>query len=77
MFDELRASCTRDLRRLHTVGADSQDHIRSILTNQENLNRRVSVIEATGSKQGVDVVRLEQLEGAHHVIQHVVEDLSQ
>src|SRR5579872_2916135 len=77
MFDELRASCARDLRRLHTVGSGSQDRIREILDNQGLLNCRISELENDRSIQGTDLVRIEQLEGARQVIQHLVEDLLQ
>src|SRR5579872_2423403 len=77
MFDELRASCARDLRRLHTVGSSFQDRIREILDNQGSLNRRVSELENDRATQGTDLVWIEQLEGARQVIQHLVEDLLQ
>src|SRR5579872_3938239 len=77
MFDELRASCVRDLRQLHTVGSSSQDRIREILDNQGSLNRRVSDLENDWATQGTDLICIEQLEGARQVIQHLVEDLSQ
>src|SRR5579872_3620113 len=77
MFDDLRASCARDLRRLHTVGSGSQDRIQKILDNQGSLNHRVSKLENDQATQGTDLVRIEQLEGACQVIQHLVEDLSQ
>src|SRR5579872_5538811 len=77
MFDELRALCARDLQRLHTLGSGSQDHIWEILDNQGSLNRRVSDLEDNWATQGTDLVRIEQLEGARQVIQHLVEDLSQ
>ena len=74
MFDELRASCVRDLRRLHTVGSSSQDRIREILDNQGSLNRHVSDLENDRATQGTDLICIEQLEGARQVIQHLVED---
>src|SRR5579872_6268325 len=77
MFDELRASCACDLRRLHTVGSGSQDRIWEILDNQGSLNRRVSELENDRATQGTDLVWIEQLEGACQVIQHLVEDLLQ
>src|SRR5579872_2133113 len=77
MFDELRALCARDLHWLHTVGSGSQDCIREILDNQGSLNRHVSKLENDQATQGTDLVRIEQLEGARQVIQHLVEDLSQ
>src|SRR5579872_3288768 len=77
MFDELRASCARDLHHLHTVGSGSQDRIWEILDNQGSLNRRVSELENDQATQGTNLVRIEQLEGARQVIQHLVEDLSQ
>src|SRR5579872_1508543 len=77
MFDELRASCARDLCRLHTVRSNSQDHIRAILDNQGSLNRHVSELENHWANQGTDLVQIKQLEGARQVIQHLVEDLSQ
>src|SRR5579872_3254870 len=77
MFDELRASCARNLRQLHTVGSGSQDRIREILDNQGSLNHRVSDLENDRVTQGTDLVQIEQLEGACQVIQHLVEDLSQ
>jgi hypothetical protein len=77
MFDELRASCARDLRRLHTVGSGSQDRIQEILDNQGSLNRCISELENDRATQGTNLVRIEQLEGACQVIQHLVEDLLQ
>ena len=77
MFDGLRVTCACDTQRLQWIGLESQDCIWSILDNQGSLNRRVSILEAMGATQGVDLVRLEQLEGACQMIQHLVEDLSQ
>src|SRR5579872_1746481 len=77
MFDEVRASCARDLRQLHTVGSGSQDRIQEILDNQGSLNRHISNLENDQATQGTGLVRIEQLEGACQVIQHLVEDLSQ
>jgi|SRR5579872_635597 len=77
MFDDLRASCACDLRRLHTVGSESQDCIRTILENQGSLNHCVSELENDRATQGTNLVWIKQLEGARQVIQHLVEDLLQ